>query len=236
MNRHRTSKLAAITSTVALTATLAAVDAGPAAADDGAPEAPSNLRATDLAPERITVTWDPVAGASEYKVTVVPLEPFDGYTRLETDDPTVTLDDLTWDVPYKVTVRAFVPSAYPNWYTETSTITATTPLPDGYTPPSAPTGLRVERDSRGQITLVRWDAAEGFGPLSYQLHLDSPDFPGMTGVWARTTRTSFDASLLPISGGILGPGQSVSLWVTATDQIRTRSPASERLTLTCCPL
>lgn len=236
MNRHAPSKVAAIATGLTVASTLVILDAGPAAANGDAPEPPANLRVEVLEPEHITLAWDPVDGATEYKVAVVPLEPFGGYARTATDDPAVALDNLTADVPYKVTVRAFVPSAYPNWYTETSTITAVTPLPEDYARPGTPTNLRVERDSRGEIAQVRWDAAEGVGPLTYQIHLDSREVSDLVGVFGRTSGLSFDASVLPISGGLLAPGQSVSLWVTATDQLRNQSAASEALTFTCCPL
>jgi hypothetical protein len=236
MNRHTLSKVAATATSLTVGTILVIVDAGPAAAASGAPEPPENLQVEVLEPERITLTWDPVAGATEYKVAVIPLEPASGYARTETDDLAVELDNLTSDVPYKVTVRAFVPSAYPNWYTDVATITATTPVPDGYTLPGAPANLRVDRDSRGEIALIRWDAGEGFGPQRYQIHLESSDVPELTGLWGNTTGLSFDPNALPITGGLLAPGQSVSLWVTATDKIHAQSPPSEALTFTCCPL
>jgi hypothetical protein len=236
MNRSLLSKLTATATSLTVITTLVLLDTGPAAATDSPPEPPANLRVEVLEPEQITLAWDPVDGATEYKVAMIPLEPFDGYARTETDDPTVTLDDLTWDVSYKVTVRAFVPTAYPNWYTETSTIVATTPLPEDYVLPGTPTNLRVERGSLGEITLIRWDAASGFGPLTYLVHMDSPDQPDLTGMFGRTSGLSFDTTITPLSAGILPPGQSVSIWVTATDQIRNQSAPSERLTLTCCPL
>ena len=236
MNRHTLSKVAAAATSLTVASTLIILDAEPVAAATGAPEPPDNLRVEVLEPEHITLTWDPVAGATEYKVAVIPLKPAKGYARTETDDEVVALDDLTWDVPYKVTVRAFVPSAYPNWYTDVATITATTPRPEGYTLPGAPTNLRVERDSRGALTLIRWDAGESTGPLRYQIHLESADVPELTGQWGLTTGLSFDANALPITGGLLAPGQSVSLWVTATDQIYQQSPPSEAIAFTCCPL
>jgi Fibronectin type III domain len=208
------------------------VDIGPAAA---APAPPTNLRVEGLTPEEMTLTWDPVAGAAEYKVAVIPLEPADGYARTDTDDPTVHLDDLTWDVPYKVTVRAFVPAAYPNWYSETSTIVAKTPLPEGYFAPSAPTDLRITRDSQGRLDQIRWDAADGFGPLTYFLHMESADQPDLTGMFGHTTGLSFDLDMTPLVGGWLQSGESVSIWITAVDQIRNQA-ASQRITLTCCPL
>jgi hypothetical protein len=237
MSRPLASRVAAAATSLVVASTLVILDAGPVAAATGdAPEPPDNLRVEVLEPEHITLTWDPVAGATEYKVAVIPLEPAKGYARTETGDPVVALDGLVWDVPYKVTVRAFVPTAYPNSYTDIATITATTPLPEGYTLPGAPTNLRVERDPRGELALVRWDAGESTGPLRYQIHLESADVPELTGQWGLTTGLSFDANALPITGGLLAPGQSVSMWVTATDQIYQQSPPSEAITFTCCPL
>jgi hypothetical protein len=234
MTRRRLSQLTAIAAGLAVTSTLVLVNTAPAAAAP-APAPPTNLRVELLGPEEITVAWDEVAGAAEYKVAVIPLKPFDGYSRTDTDDPTVHLDDLTWNVPYKVTVRAFVPAAYPNWYSETSTIVATTPLPAGYFAPSAPTNLRVDRDSQGRPTLIRWDAANGFGPLLYDLHMESADQPDLTGMFDRTSGLSFDLRTTPLAGGWLQPGDSVSIWITSVDQIRNQA-ASQRITLTCCPL
>lgn len=235
MNRRQRSQLTAITAILAVTSTLVLIDAGPAAATTSPPEPPENLRVEVLAPEEITLAWDPVDGAAEYKVAVVPLEPASGYARTDTDDPTVHLDDLTWDVPYKVTVRAFVPAAYPNWYSETSAIVATTPLPEGYFAPSAPTNLRIERDFWGEVSLIRWDAATGFGPLLYDVHMESADQPDLTGMFGRTSGLSFDLRNTPLAGGWLQSGESVSIWITSVDQIRNQA-ASQRLTLTCCPL
>jgi hypothetical protein len=216
---------------------LTAFDAGTAAAGAGEPDPPANLRVEGLAPDRFTVAWDPVTGAAEYKVTVIPLEPPGEYRRTGTEDTAITLQNLAPDVPYKVTVRAFVPSAYPSSYSESSTILVTTPLPEGYVPPSAPADLRLERDASGAITLVRWDApTQHFGPLSYRIHLESTDLAELTGIWGHTSGLSFDAGLLPITGGILGPGQSVTMWVTATDQVYNQSPPSQAVVLTCCPL
>jgi hypothetical protein len=237
MNRRRLpSKVAAIAATLTVASTLLLLEAGPAAAGGGAPQPPANLRVTDLEPELITLAWAPVTGAVDYRVQVIPLEAAAGYARFRTTNLTMTLDDLTWDIPYQVTVRAYVPSAYPHSYTEASTIAVTTPLPDGYVPPGAPTGLRVERDAQGAIAQVRWDAADGFGPLTYRVHLESEEVAELTGVFGHTTGLSFAADILPISGGWLAPGQSVAMWITAVDQIYHQSPPSEALTLTCCPL
>jgi hypothetical protein len=237
MNRRMPSKVAAVATGLTVASTLVVLDAGPAAAAT-APAPPANLQIQDLEPDQMTVTWSPVAGAAEYKVSVIPLEAASGYARTETDDPAVTLDRLTADVPYKVTVRAFVPSAYPNSYSESSAIVATTPLPEGYVSPGAPRNVRIDRDSSGNITLVRWDApSQSFGGLTYRLFLDSPDVAELNGqVWATTTGLSFDAELLPITGGLLGPGESVAISVTATDQVNNTSPRSQALQLICCPL
>jgi hypothetical protein len=237
LNRRTQSKLTAFAASLAVISTLVLVGTGPAAATTGGPpEPPANLRVEVLEPELITLAWDPVAGAAEYKVAVTPLKPFDGYTRIDTDVPTVTLDNLTWDVPYKVAVRAFVPAAFPDWYSGTSTIVVTTPLPDGYASPTAPANLRVERDDQGNLDLIRWDPATGFGPLVYWVHMESPDQPDLTGIFGHTSGLSFDASITPLNGGVLQPGESVSIWITATDQIRNQSPPGARLTVTCCPL
>jgi fibronectin type III domain protein len=237
MNRRTPSKVAAVAFGLTMASTVVALDAGPAVAAPSTPAPPANLHIEDLAPDRMTVTWSPVAGATEYKVAVIPLEPAGGYARTDTDDPAVTLTRLTADIPYKVTVRAFVPSAYPNWYSETSTIVATTPLPDGYVSPGAPTNLRTERDSRGMTTVIRWDApAQAFGPLTYRVNLESPDSSDLTGIFGHTSQLSFDADDLPLNTGFLAPGQTVAIWITATDRLNNASPPSQAIVLTCCPL
>jgi hypothetical protein len=235
MKRRLPPRLIAIAAGLAVTSAMVLVSAAPAAAAPSPPAPPDNLRVVQLEPEELTLAWDAVAGATEYKVAVIPLEPFDGYRRIDTDDPTVHLDDLTWDVPYKVTVRAFVPTAYPNWYSEPSTIVVTTPLPEGYFAPTEPTNVRIDRDSTGRFTFIRWDAAAGFGPLLYDLHMESTDQPDLTGMFGRTSGLSMDLRTSPLVGGWLQPGESVSLWITAIDQIRNEA-ASQRVTLTCCPL
>ncbi|HEY8471362.1 MAG TPA: fibronectin type III domain-containing protein [Natronosporangium sp.] len=236
MNPRLPAKLTAATTTLLVTTTLLLLDTAPAAAATGVPQPPDNLRVESLAPDEMTVAWDPVPGAAEYKVTVIPLEPFGGYRRIDADDPTVHLDRLTWDVPYRVTVLAFVPTAYPNWYTETTEIVATTPLPDGYFLPTPPTNLRIERDYKGNVTFLRWDAGTGFGtPLVYDLQLESPQQPELTGTFDRISGQSIDLRTTPLLGGWLRPGDTVSIWLTAVDKIRNRAD-SERVTLTCCPL
>jgi hypothetical protein len=237
MNRRMPLRVAAVATGLTVASTLVALDAGPAAAAAGAPAPPANLQIRDLEPDQMTVTWSPVAGAAEYKVSVIPLEPASGYARTDTDDPAVTLDNLGADTPYKVTVRAFVPSAYPNSYSETSAIVAKTPLPEGYVSPGAPTNLRVVRDSVGSLTLLRWDApSQHFGPLAYHIHLESADAGDLNGIFGDTSALSFETDYLPLETGFLGSGQSVAIWLTATDLLNNQSPASQRIVLTCCPL
>ncbi|MGH8822962.1 MAG: fibronectin type III domain-containing protein [Jiangellaceae bacterium] len=237
MNKRASAVAATSTSLVVASTLLFGV--GPAAAEsDGPPDPPANMRVTDLQPESITVGWDPVQGATEYSLVLIPLEAFGNYERTKTDELSFTFDDLTWDLLYRVTVRAFVPSAYPNWWTDISTVTARTLLPDGYVPPSPPTNLRVERDANGDITQILWDEATGsFGPFIYRLHLESPELPEIDGVWASTNGTSVDADELPICDGcIFEPGQTLTMFVTATDRVPKVSPPSDPLTLVCCPL
>lgn len=238
MNRRIPSKAAAVATVLTLASTSVLLNTGPAAAANRAPAPPANLEIEGLEPDQFTVTWDPVTSAVDYRVTVTPLEPADGYARTTVNDEVVTLDDLSADIPYKVTVRAYVPSAYPNTYSETSAIIATTPLPDGYVFPTAPGNLRVVRDSTGTITQVRWDApSQSFGPLTYRIHLESQDVDELNGIFGSTSELNFDGDALPLEpGAILRSGQSVTIRVTATDRTNNRSPFSQPLTLHCCPV
>ncbi|TDE14381.1 fibronectin type III domain-containing protein [Jiangella asiatica] len=227
-------RLTALVASLALTVGAVAIGAGAAKAADTPPAPPTGLRAVDVGTDSFSVAWDPVEGATTYHFSFIPLEPFAGYRRGETDQLTTMFTGLMFDVPYKVTVRAFVPSAYPNQYSDTATITVRTAVPEGYVLPSAPRDLRVERDASGRIERVRWDAsAVGFGPLTYQLRLASADLPEVDGVWSTTSGLTVDAGDLPFDAGIFTPGQQVTVSVTASDIRRNASPAAE-LTLTCC--
>jgi hypothetical protein len=236
MNR-RTAGVAAIATSLALASTVVLGAGAPAAGADAPPDPPADLRVTDLAPDRLSVAWNPVPGATRYNVTLIPLEPFGSYVRTSTTGLSFAFSPLVWDLLYKVTVRAYVPSAYPFVYSGTTAVTARTLLPEGYLPPSQPTGLRVERDPGGQITQVMWDASTGSaGPLSYQVHLESPEQPWINGVWVRTSENRIDGSAIPFNDGIVAEGETLRLFVTATDRVPKVSPPSESLTMVCCPM
>lgn len=230
----------AIGAVATLTAGLAGV-APPAAADIEAPAPPTNLRITDLQPETLSVAWDATSGATSYSLTLFAPEPFCGtyYRRHTTASLTATFDSLNWDCPYRIGVRAYVPSNYPNTFSEPATILVTTPLPEGYERPGPPSNLRAERDATGQLERVAWDPATvGFGLLAYQMYLEVEGIPELSGtLGSLSVGTSRDVERdLGDIGSVLEPGQTVTLWVTTADQTRTESPPSETLVLTCCPL
>lgn len=219
-------RVAAIGASLALTMASVALSTPPATAGTGAPPAPpANLRVTDLHPTGFTLAWDPVRGAIGYEVW--------GYrvSRLTTTGLTATYDRLLFDTSYTV----FVTATVPGYFGLTSKITVTTPLPDGYQPPSAPTNLRIERNALGELERFRWDASTGgYGTLTYLFHVEIPPFLS-AGVWIRTTGLTADAIALPLCDGCeYIPNQTVIVWVTATDR-RYTSPPSERIELTCCP-
>lgn len=239
MSRPVATKLA-IGAIAILTAGLTATV--PAAADTGSgpPDPPANLRATDLQPETLSVAWDAVDGAASYGLTLFAPEPFCGayYRRHTTTGLTATFDSLNWDCPYRISVRAYVPSSYPDSYSDPATITVRTPLPDGYELPGPPSNLRAERDAAGQLELVRWDpATAGFGLLAYQVYVEVEGLPELSGpLGSLSVQTSRDGRDLREIGSVLEPGQTITVWVTTADQTRSESPPSDPLVLTCCPV
>lgn len=213
--------------------------AGPAVASSTAtPAPPTNLRVTDLQALQFTVAWDPVPNAIEYQVR----SQF-AYPPWVTTPSTSATFNALWDTTYEMSVRVAVALDRSPWiaYSAFSApLRLTTLIPPDFELPSAPRSLRVERDSRGEITLIRWDpSAEGFGTLQYRLYIDSPPVPGfVTGgpvVWDTTTGLTSDPGQNLVGAGVHAPGQSITLWVTAIDAKRNESPRSNLVVLTCCP-
>lgn len=231
--RFRTIAAAAVLALTTVTA-----GAAPSTAGDmtGPPAAPANLRATDVRPDSIAVAWDAVPHATEYRVTVVPLEAGAGFPfptpSVTISGLTAQLTNLTWDVPYNIHVRAFAAGFYPNRLSAATSIRVTTPLPDDYEPPGAPTNLRVEHDATGQAEVIRWDppAQGSAGPFFYWVFLDNPM---TTGLLTQQYATSIRVEDTPIAG--LGePGAQSTVRIVASDRISTLSPPAAPLVLTCC--
>jgi hypothetical protein len=204
-------------SALALAASVVTGVAAPAAA--AVPEPPGNLRATAQQPESLTVAWNAVPGAISYSFTLIGLEGIcaPNFRRGSTPAQTTTFGGLTWDCPYKVTVRAYVPSSWPDTYSDAAVLVTSTTLPDGYVLPAPPGNPRIDG------TTLRWDAATGFGPLLYQVHADVPSIPEFTGPFGpRGGATSLDISDLEV----LEPGQTATLWVTTIDRAWNESARS----------
>lgn len=217
---------------LALAVSAAILPTETARAQPPAVPAPANLRVTDLQIDRITVAWDPVGGAAGYSITPFGLDVGGSLPRSETTATTATVPNLVWDARYRITVRAFTPGLL---YGDAAEIIVTTPTPDGYQRPTAPTNLRAERNVQGQIERFRWDAASGgHGPLTYLFFLDSPGFLP-AGPVLRTSELSVSAEDLPVCDGCqYSPDQTIIVWVVAQDR-RYWSPESNRVILTCCP-
>ena len=229
MRLRRTLK--ATVSVIAAGALLAlggvALGPSPAAADVAQPGPPTGLQAVDVQPESVTVEWETLDGAYEYIVGI------NGRASAVTRNVTWTFTNLVWDQEYEVTVRAWVPSAYPNDYTDWSDpIRVVTPIPDGFQVPSAPTDLRPERDAQGEVATIRWDAsAEGYGRLTYRLHAQG------VGVVATASGSDLSADVFQMAfiECVVLPGETYTFWVTATDRAGNVSPPSDELTVTLPP-
>ena len=234
------TRIAAVGGALALAAA-AAVPGAATAAPAGPPDPPANLRVVDLQPESLTADWDPVPGATRYTGVLVAQEAFCGnyYRTFSTTQLSLDVDALNWDCPYRIGVRAFVPSAYPHTYTELTTILVTTPFPVGYEPPGSPSNLRVERNANGQVERVRWDpATQGFGTLLYRLSVEVEGIPELDGPWGPPqAMTSRDVRQdVAEIGSVLQPGQTLTLRVTTDDRAQVESPPGPPLVLACCPL
>lgn len=230
MRRRMKSVIAPVILGLAVAAGALPLPAAPAAAASG-PPAPTGLRVTDLRMDSITIAWNPVAGASGYSVSTFGLDVGGTLPSSKTTATSITIANLVWDARYQITVWAFSAGLI---YSDATTITVTTPTPDGYQRPTAPTNLRVERDDQGRAERFRWDAATGgFGPLRYLLHVESPGFlPTFTVLTSGLTVPAVDVAVC--DGCEYDPSQTFIVWVTALDR-RHHSPDSNRVTLTCCP-
>ncbi|MDG4796078.1 fibronectin type III domain-containing protein [Micromonospora sp. WMMD1082] len=203
-----------------------------AAAATAALPAPTNVRVTDLEIDSVTLAWDPVEGAVGYSVQTYGLDQGYDLPSIRTSTAGVTIPGLLWEARYQITIRALVN----DWVAgDQAQIIVTTPTPDGYQPPTAPTNLRVERGPSGEIERVAWDAATGGrGTLNYVVYVDSPGFltPGPVLQTRGLSATGYDVWVC--HGCELGPNQIVIIWVRAKD-LRHLSAESVRLTLHCCP-
>src|SRR5690606_7454721 len=228
MRRRTTMRISAVAGGLALALLAVVLGTHPATA---VPSGPANLHATDLRTDGFTVAWDPVSRATSYSVVLFPLEAFGSYQKVTTKKTAETFDGLMFGVTYQVSVSARIGFQS----TAASTITVTTLWPDDYEPLSAPANLRVERDATGRIQTFRWDPSTGgSGRITYEVHVDIPGFLNQS-VWVRTPDLTISGDQLPICDGCeYDPSQVTIVWVTAKD-VRTISPPSNRLELTCCP-
>lgn len=222
----------AVVSAVAALMGAAALQSGPAAAATArVADPPANLRVTDLQSVRVIVAWDPVPNASGYTVSLT----LAGMTSYHSTNATDKALNVMWNKTYQVAVRASVQGVETAW---SEPITVTPPFPTGFDLPSPPANLRVERDDRGEITLIRWDPpATDSGPFVYLLYIDSPEVPGWgdpSGLWDLVTEPRSDPSTNLVGAHIHLPGQSITVWVMATDSVGRRG-LSDPLVLTCCP-
>jgi hypothetical protein len=228
---------------------LLVVGASGAQASDGPLPAPVNLRAVDVQPEGVTVTWDLVADAEEYSVRVIALEGLcgGGHRTTVTAGHTATFTGLTWDCPYSISVRARDLSAYPWRISDYARVQFKTPLPDFYEFPGSPSNLRAERDAAGNLTGFAWDGATaGVSPLGYRGYVEFDVITELSGQFFSTNEaTTFfrDDPSWPMDNfdyfrdmAELEPGQTMRVWVTTADRINNESPPSNELILTCCPL
>lgn len=236
MSRRPTAPLSAVFSALVLALATLVLGSAPASAGEVTSEPPRNVRVVNLQPMSFTVDWDEPDGADYYHVSVSPLW---AGTRMSHGEP-VTYTGLVWDTEYTITVTAF----YTEFKDERSRaqadpITVRTPVPEDFTPPNAPTNLRIERDTHGRPAFLLFDpSTEGVGELWYELHLDASQVEGLewlSGVWDTTNTQRFDLSFVPINAQIWNEGDTVRLYITARDKKRNQSPPSEALELTCCP-
>ncbi|HEY8455634.1 MAG TPA: fibronectin type III domain-containing protein [Actinopolymorphaceae bacterium] len=179
------------------------LEALPAAAAER-PDKPTNVRVSDVKIDSFTVTWDPVDGEVFYEVQRVLRRP-NGHNTVYPSSvrvmqgETVTYSSLwgaTWDV--RLQARTWwAPVMYAEW---SDPVTVSTPLPDGYVPPSAPQNLRVaERNERNEAELITWDRpTQGLDPLTYTIIIDHPE---VSGPFDTTTQLSYPAWALPLNTG-----------------------------------
>lgn len=241
--RNRVRTVAVAAALMLATAALSTASSTAAWADHR-PDAPTNVRATQVEPDTFTVAWDAVDANVFYvverfyvrsdgsRVSVSRARVYEGLTR-------TFQYNVEWGATYEVTVRARTRVSPVVLSPRSEPATVTTPLPEGYEPPSAPTNMRVaERNARGETTLIRWDApAHGTEPLDYTLTMVQPALPpGSQTITSFSADTTFETGRIPINVGFFDePGLTVTLWVTANDKAGEVSPRSEPIHLTCCP-
>lgn len=240
MNRHPAATVTATVSGLVLALATLVLGAAPAAAGAArTSDPPTNLRVADLGPTSLAVAWDMPDGA-DYSIVRVSRTGYGLQQSELSHGESASFTGLLWDTEYSVTVTAYYTKFKDERFSAASDpLTVRTPAPDDFEVPNAATNLRIERDSSGNPEFLLFDAStEGFGDLWYDLHLNTSEVPGMedlSGVWASTNEQRFDLSFVPITAEIWQPGDTVRVFITATDGKGNVSAPSEALELTCCP-
>jgi chitinase len=129
-------------------------------ADTEAPSTPTNLAVAAVSTTSLTVTWDPSTdnvGVTSYSVY---RQITDIVFSYETPTNSLTIEDLSPSQTYRITVSAL--DAAGN-YSGSAKLTVTMP-PGDTTPPTAPTGVRVDPSTDG--------AAVSWTPASDNVYVD----------------------------------------------------------------
>lgn len=221
-------RLVAMLAGVALAIPVGLVAAGSAAAvpTDPTLDRPGNVQATDVHAEGFTITWDALDGAVEYIVRVRKDGTGHGSYQV-TRETSATFGNLAWESDYDVSVKALI-GGIPAYTEFSEPVWVSTPLPEGFEPPGAPTNLRVVHDADGFAAFIEMDPPEqGTGRLTLTLHAE--------GVGPISWGPSADLWELLFISCVLEPGETYTFFATATDRAGNVSPPSESITVTMPP-
>lgn len=194
-----------------------------------------NLRITDLQQESFTVAWDARADVEFYRASVQVLEACDDdyYRSADTEGLTAAFSGLTPDCPYRISVVAVL-TATPVYLNPIARIEVTTPLPDGYVSPEAPSNLRAELID-GEAAGFTWDPANvSVDPVKYRIYMEPvlQSNPFDTVTETSFDGPSFDYFLITVEAGGFS---TVRVWVTTVDGIHNESAPSNEVVLSCQP-
>jgi fibronectin type 3 domain-containing protein len=118
------------------------------------PAAPSGVTATALSTSEIIVSWQPPGGAVKYQV-------HDGTKDYETDKTYYTVQGLSENTAYQVTVKAGNDAGWSAASTPPASASTLSITPGG-TAPAAPEGVTATALASGEV-LVTWTAVSGIG-------------------------------------------------------------------------